>query len=75
MASLMSAPLMSAPLLVSITSTGNGSYIVIFDVSGSTIANKKDGLFVINIMANTLLFFIITIVKFIMLLYYIRHGK
>ena len=54
MASLMSAPLMSAPLLVSITSTGNGSYIVIFDVSGSTIVNKKDGLFVINIMANTL---------------------
>lgn len=53
-ASLASASLMSEPLLVSITSTGNGSYIIIFDVSGSTIVNKKDDMFVIKIMANTL---------------------
>ena len=49
------ASLMSTPLLVPVT---NGftkmKYIILFDVSGSVIANKKDGKLVIEIMTETL---------------------
>jgi hypothetical protein len=54
MASFMSASLTETPLLVSITNTGKGRYIILFDVSGSVIGNIKDGMFVIEIMTKTL---------------------
>ena len=53
---MSSASLMSTPLLVAVTNSGTTKvrYIILFDVSGSVIANKKDGKFVIEIMTETL---------------------
>ena len=52
----LSASIMSTPLLVAVTNTGTNKvrYIILFDVSGSVIANKKDGKYVIEIMTETL---------------------
>jgi len=48
------ASFMSTPLLVSVTNVGKGRYIILFDVSGSVLGNKKDGKLVIEIMTETL---------------------
>ena len=54
--SLMTASLVSTPLLVAVSNvaTIKAKYIILFDVSGSVLANKKDGKLVIEIMTETL---------------------
>lgn len=51
---MASASLMTTPLLVPISNNGKTKYLVLFDVSGSVIHNKKDNVYVIEIMTYTL---------------------